>query len=244
MEITKREILVSTTILAIMVGIGVWISNPIVGALTENALEVVSAVRVDDAEKFGYIKRTNVGTFLAEGELIANDTICLADFPGIYSRVVKVKEEYCMHVQIYTVTDSKGRATTRTRIYYSWDEKGREEFESKSFTFLGWRFSAKEIGYGVSTVDSKTVYDKKLWGGNVRYVYYTTPITVKGMMTGSVENKTWKNLKFKRDYTIKQTVEKAERNTEVVPVVFWIVWLILTAGLICVFYAFENRWLY
>ena len=227
-----------------MVGIGVWISNPIVGALTENALEVISAVRVNDAEKFGYIKRTNVGMFLAEGELIANDTIRLADFPGIYSKVVKVKEEYCMHTETYTETDAKGKTTTHTRISYSWDEKGREKFECKSFTFLGWRFTAKEIGYSVSTVNSKTVYDKKNWGSDVRYVYYTTPITVKGVMKGNVENKTWKNLKFKRDYTIKQAVENAERNTEMVPVAFWILWMMLTAGLICGFYAFENRWLY
>lgn len=244
MEITKREILFSTIILSIMIGLGIWISNPIVGALTEDALEVVSAVRVDDANKFGYIKRTNVGMFLAEGELIANDTIRLADFPGIYSRIVKIKEEYCMHTETYTETDEKGNTTTHTRVYHSWDEKGRENFESKSFTFLGWRFSAEEIGYGVSTVNSKTVYDKKLWGSDVRYIYHTTPITVKGMMKGNVENKTWKNLRFKRDYTIKQEVEKAERNTEMVPVVFWIFWMMLTAGLICGFYAFENHWLY
>ena len=236
--------LFSTTILAIMVGIGVWISNSIFSALTENALEVISAVRVDDAEKFGYIKRTNVGMFLAEGELIANDTICLADFPGIYSRVVKVEEKYCMHTTTYTETDAKGKTTTRTRIYYSWDEKGRENFESKNFTFLGWRFTAKEIGYSVSTINSKTVYDKKRWGSDVRYIYHTTPITVRGMMKGNVENKTWKNLKFNRDYTIKQAVEKAERNAKMVPVIFWILWMLLTAGLICGFYVLENRWLY
>ena len=244
MEITKREILFSTIILSIMIGLGIWISNPILGASTEDALEVVSAVRVDDANQFGYIKRTNVGMFLAEGELIANDTVRLADFPGIYSRVVKVKEEYCMHTVIYTETDAKGKTTMHTRVYYSWDEKGREEFESKSFTFLGWRFTAKEIGYSVSTVDIKTIYDKKHWGNNIRYVYHTTPITVKGMMRGTVENKTWKDLKFRRDYTIKQAVEKAERKTETAPVVFWTLWIILPAGIICVFYAFENYWLY
>ena len=243
MEITIEEVFFSTFILAIMVGFGVWISNPIVGALTKNALEVASAVRVDDAEKFGYIKRTNAGMFLAEGELIANDTIHLVDFPGIYSRVVKVKEEYCMHTETYTETDAKGNVTHHIRTYYSWDEKRRDNFECRSFTFLGFRFTAKEIGYSVSTVNTKTVYDKKHRGNNVRYIYYTTPVTVNGLMTGKADNNAFTDLKFKRDRTIKQAVENAERNRDMGPVAFWILWMMLTAGIICGFYALDNDWL-
>jgi hypothetical protein len=147
MEVTKREILFSTIILAVMIGLGVWISNPIVSSLTKNALETVSAVQIKDSDKFGYIKRTNAGRFLAEGPLVANDTITIPDIPGQFSYIEKVKEVYTRHTEVYTTTDGKGHVKTHTRTYWSWDVKGREKFETEDYNFLGENFTKKEIGY-------------------------------------------------------------------------------------------------
>ena len=65
MEVTKREILLSITILAVMIGIGVWISSPILSKANNRYIETASSVVVSDAEKFGYIKRTDAGRFIA-----------------------------------------------------------------------------------------------------------------------------------------------------------------------------------
>ena len=51
-QITKREILFSTIIVCVMIGFGVWISNPILKSASESALKTVSSVTVNDAEKF------------------------------------------------------------------------------------------------------------------------------------------------------------------------------------------------
>ena len=55
MEITKREILVSATILAVMVGLGVWLSAPILSKATERYLAVASSAVVNTDDEFDYI---------------------------------------------------------------------------------------------------------------------------------------------------------------------------------------------
>ena len=62
-------------------------------------------------------------------------------------------------------------------------------------------------------------------------------------MIGSVEDKTWKDLKFIKGETIQGKIDSAERDIRVIPWVFWVLWILLTGGLIVLFYYFENRWL-
>ena len=244
MEITKREILFSSIIIAVLLGIGILISKPITTAATDNALNVASAVRVDDSNKFGYIKRTNVGTFLAEGELIANDTIRLLELSRGYSRVVKIEQEYCCHVETYTTTDSKGRTTVHTRTYWSWDDKKRDDFSTEDFTFLGEKFTAREIRYGIPTVMDTIIYNRKVFGNDRRWVYHTAPITVEGMMEGNAADGKYNDLKFRRGAKIERVVELAEKRIDTAPIVFWVFWGLLIVGAVVLFYVAENHWLY
>ena len=229
-----------------MIGLGVWISNPLVSKASEKALKVVSATRVKDSDNFDYIRRTNVGHFLAEGELIANDTLRNPDIPGIYSRIEKITEEYRLHTETYTTTDGKGHVQVHTRTYHSWDEVKRENNVSRTFTFLGKEFTAKEIHYTVPVEKSVTVEDKttKWFENDRRFVYRTAPIAVSGILDGTAENKTYNELNFKKGYTIDKAVEKAEKNIDSAPVAFWVIWILLTAGIVTLFYVLENKWLY
>lgn len=242
-KITWREALFSVIIIAVLYGIGVWISNPILSSATEEAQRVITMTKVSDAEKFGYIRRTNVGNFLAEGDLIANDTITLSEFPGKYSRIKKVKEEYRSHTETYTTTDDDGDTHTHTRIVWEWEVVKTENFQTQTYTFLGTRFTGKEIDYSCPTTESKTIYDKKLWGTDVRYTYYTTPLVVSGTMRGVTENKAYKDLKFKRGTTIKEIIDKAERKQHNAPITFWVLWSIVIAGAVFLFVYCENDWL-
>ena len=242
-KITLREILFSTLIIASMYGLGVWLSNPILHSAMEEAQKVISAVKVKDSSKFNHIKRTNVGFFLAEGELIANDTITLPELPGKYSRVDKIKEEYRSHVETYTTTDEKGHTTTHTRIVWSWDRVDEDDFITKSYTFLGERFTGKEIGYGAGAMMDTVIYNKKLWGSDVRFVYYMTPVTVDGVMTGISDDKKFSDTNFRRGKTIEQLVERAEKREHRAPIWFWVTWWILTAAVVFLFYYCENDWL-
>lgn len=243
-EITKREVLFSAIIIAVLVGIGVWLSNPIVSSSTEKALETISAVKVTDAERLGYIKRTNAGLFYAEGKLIANDTIAISDIPGKYSYIEKVKEEHRTHTEVYTTTDGKGHTTTHTRTYKSWDVMDREKFETASYTFLGERFVKKDIDYRPRPTRDTIIYNRKFWGNDIRYIYYTTPIDVEGVLQGIADDKCLKETTFNQGQTIENIEKRAEKRINDAPIIFWILWSILIAGVVSLFYICENKWLY
>ena len=146
-EITPREILFSVIILSFMVAIGVWLSNPILKKVNEDALNIESCVKVADAEKFGYIKRTNVGNFLAEGTLTAIDSVSIPDIEGFYGAIVRDKERYTMHVETYTTTDGKGHTQVHTRTYWTWDVIHTDRWASNYVSFLGETFKMTDLNY-------------------------------------------------------------------------------------------------
>lgn len=243
-EITKREILFSAIIIAIMLGIGVWLSNPIISSATKKALDVVSAVKVSDSEKFGYIKRTNAGPFYAEGTLTANDTIRISDIPGGYSFIEKVKEEHRMHVETYTTTDSKGHTTVHTRTYWSWDVMDRWTFETESYSFLGERFTKKDLHYRPYGHLDTTIYSRKLLENSVRYQYYTVPIDIDGVVEGVADDKSFSETVFRQGRKIEGIEARAEKKINNAPIVFWVLWSLLTISFVALFYICENKWLY
>ena len=238
-KITGREILFSTIIVCVMVGLGVWISNPILRVATENAMKITSLVKVNDDEKFAYIARTNVGDFLAEGEIVAIDSVSIPDINGYYLQIDKVKERYTIHTRTVTTTDSKGHTHIRTEIYWSWDRIGKEVFCSDSVRFLGQEFLVDSIAHWINTSYKETIKES----GSIRYKYYTYPTKTKGVMHGVCDDKTYKKLKFDEGDTIESVVKSAEERISGSPVLFWIIWMIITAGIIFLFYYAENNWL-
>ena len=244
MEITVREILVSTLILAIMVGIGVWVSSSIMRNCTERYLDRMSSVPVTDSAKFDYIRRTDVGRFVAEGTLTAVDAVTLPELPGRYTYIRKVQEEYTYHVETYTTTDSKGHTTVHTRTYYSWDEVKRWTYKTETVSFLGQNFKAKDVFRYWPKRDTTIKAEKKPFHDDTRYVYYTCPESYNGIMTGIAKDKTYKSPSFKEGKTIDWYYEDAEANLHSGYALFWIFWVVLTAGIVVLFYCLENKWLY
>lgn len=240
-EITWREVLFSTIIISFMVALGIWISNPIMGSVTENAIETISAVKVKDAEKFSYIARTNSGNFYAEGNMTAVDPVSIPEISGKYLKIIKNKEEYRRHVQVYTTTDGKGHTSVHTRVYHSWDVVDEQTYVSKYVFFLGQKFNLNNIKYYINT-DYKETQKSSVFS-NTRYVYYTHPTSIKGVMNGFCDNKTYKNLSFSRNETIESVVKSAYKSIDIAPICFWIIWMSFTIGIIFVFYAFKNEWL-
>lgn len=244
MEITKREILASVTILAIMVGIGVWLSAPILSKATERYFAVASSVVANTDEEFDYISRTNAGRFLANGTLSVIDTVRIEELPGVYSSIKKVKEEYRLHTEVYTTTDSKGRATTHVRTYYSWDEVEDWNYKAERAMFCGKEFKINEV-YKVRTQEDTIIKVKtKIFENDTRYVYYTAPVSFDGIMLGNAMNRKYDDPKFINGLTAEQYIKKAERKLNENTIIFWILWGLLTVGMIIGFYALENKWLY
>lgn len=238
-EITPREILFSVIILSFMVAIGVWLSNPILKKVNEDALNIESCVKVDDAEKFGYIKRTNVGNFLAEGTLIAIDSVSIPDIEGFYGAIVRDKERYTMHVETYTTTDSKGHTQVRTRTYWTWDVIHTDRWASNYVSFLGETFKMTDLNYRWHPSYKATLKESS----DIRYVYYTHSTTMRGLIQGVADDKSFKQLSFKEGKTIAATVEKAERKIKNSPIGFFVFWSFFSIFVLIGFYAIENKWL-
>lgn len=240
MEITKREILLSTLIVAIMFGIGVWISSPILSKATSRYLDIASSVVVSDAEKFDYIKRTNAGMFIADGTLYVIDTVRIPDLPNAYSYVKKVKEEYRSHTETYR--DSDGNSHTRT--YHSWDEVKHWDYKAENGVFLGQDFKMKDLYKYHPKKEATIKADTKWYETETRYVYYTCPPSFDGILTGIAEGKQYQEVKFREGITSFQYLERNEKSINTGTVVFWLFWTLFTIALVVGFYALENKWLY
>ena len=79
-EITKREILVSVSIVAIMLLIGVLIAGKISDYQLDKNEKYNKAIKIESQELFEYGMRTNAGNAFVYGDLKAVDTVT---YPGI-----------------------------------------------------------------------------------------------------------------------------------------------------------------
>ena len=126
-EITKREILASISIIAMMLLIGFVISGRISNYILDRNEKYNKAIKIESSDLFGYGMRTNVGYAFVYGDLKAVDTVSYPEINGEYMYIEKIEEHYNMHTRTVTTTDSKGKTHTRTETYWSWDYAGSEE---------------------------------------------------------------------------------------------------------------------
>ena len=129
-EITKREILVSVSIVAIMLLIGVLIAGKISDYQLDKNEKYNKAIKIESQELFEYGMRTNAGNAFVYGDLKAVDTVTYPEIGGEYIYIEKVKERYTMHTrQVAHTTTTNGKTHTyyTTETYWTWDYAGSEE---------------------------------------------------------------------------------------------------------------------
>ena len=112
-EITKREIIASISIIAVMFLIGVLISSKISDWQINQNDKYNKAVKIQSADLFQYGMETNVGNAFVYGELKAVDTVTYPKIGGKYIYVKKVKEKYTRHTR--RVAHKSGKRTFRSR---------------------------------------------------------------------------------------------------------------------------------
>jgi hypothetical protein len=236
-KITKREVLASISIIAIMLLIGTLIFTKISEYQMDANEKYNKAVKIESTDLFRYGMATNVGNAFVYGNLEAIDTVTYPEIDGQYMYVRKVKEKYTMHTRTVTTTVN-GKTRTRTETYWTWDEVDRETKQSKKVKFCGVEFNSSQF-----SLPSANYIDTLDGGFHIRYVYYGTPTKHKGtiftqLSNGNIEKE---NVPFYKDMTIDETVENLQ--SDFLLVVFWIVWIILTSGVVFGFYYLDNRWL-
>lgn len=238
--ITKRELLVSISLIAILLMIGVLTSGEITEARMDADEVYNKAVKIDTADMFEYGMRTNVGNAFVYGNLKAIDTVTFPEIDGEYMYVRKVTERYTRHTRTVTKTktvNGKTQTYTEIEVYWTWDEIDRVSLTCNQVSFLDVTFDSGKID-----IPSPSYIDTIKESSKIRYKYYGTGTEFVGtIFTDLRDNTITDGTDFYNARTIDETVEllKAIDWT----IAFWIVWL----GFICCavygFYYINNHWL-
>lgn len=236
-EITKREVIASISIIAVMLLIGVLISDKI----SEYQMDINEiynkAAKIESTDLFRYGMDTNVGNAFVYGDLIAIDTVTYPEIGGEYMYIEKVKEKYTKHTRDVTYKDSDGETHTKEEEYWTWDIVGSEDKICKEISFCGIIFDNNKIEF-----PSADYIDTIKESSHIRYKYYGVKTNYTGTIFTDLRDQTiLNNTKFYNNKNIKETVDYLEAGYEVV--VFWIFWIVLICGCVFGFYYLDNKWL-
>lgn len=236
MEITKREILASVTIVAVMMILGFVIAGRIDAYQIQKNPEYYSALQITDTEQFQYGMETSVGNAFVYGTLEAVDPVTYPEIGGEYLYAEKDEEHYNRHTRTVTTTDSEGHKHTRTEVYWTWDHVGSESIHSNRISFLG-----IEMDYNKIQTPAARYIDTIKKSSRVRFKYYGTPVESVGtiytdLRDGVISDES----KFFDGSDIENTIK---RMTISWTWIFWIGWIILTGATTCGFCYLENDWL-
>lgn len=238
-EITKREILASISIIAVMILIGVLISSKISERQMDRNEIYNKAVKIESTDLFQYGMNTNVGNAFVYGDLVAVDTVTYPEIDGEYMYVEKVKEKYTKHTRTVTKTrtvNGKSQTYTTTETYWTWDRVGSEDKKCNEVTFCGVTFNVNKFdipsSYHIDTIKKSS---------HIRYKYYGVGTKFTGTIFTDLRNKTISKSKFYDGMNIKETVEYLQSGGG--EIIFWIFWILLICACVFGFYYIDNKWL-
>lgn len=241
MEVTKREVLASVGIVAVMLLIGMVISQRIWQAKLDQDEIYQKAAEIADAELFQYGMRTGLGNAFVHGELSAVDPVSFPEIGGEYMALEKVKERHTRHTRQvrHTRTNAKEKTETyyTTEEYWTWDRVSSEEKTCKEVLFCGAVFPSTKIQLpGMEYI--ATIRES----AKIRYKYYGTGASCTGtVFTELRDGGISEDSPFYKDMDIEEARKFLESRDW--RWVFWLVWAGVTGALTYGFFRLENWWM-
>lgn len=212
--------------------IGFYISGEIRLNLLEKYQEYDTAVQIDSEDIFRYGMETDIGKAFVYGNLKTIDPVTFSEIGGEYIYIKKEEQEYTKHVR--TVEDEDGN--DEEEEYWTWDTMRTETRHATKIMFLNVEFSYNDI-----PVQTNNQIATLKTGDNKRNVYYGNVSELQGTIYTTLKNNTISDTSFYENQTISHTIENLESGYQLW--IFWIIWILLTAGAVVGFYYLENRWL-
>jgi len=240
MEITKREVLVSVVIGALLLAVGISISGCIADAQADQNEKYNKAVQITDPEIFQYGMRTDIGNAFVYGDLEAVDTVTFPEIGGEYMAVKKVKEKHTKHTrQVKHTRTVKGKTETyyTTETYWTWDTVSTENAVCKEVRFCEVVFLEGKIEIpGLEYIDTIKESSK------IRYKYYGTGPSFTGTVFTELRNGT---ISDSSAFYAGKTIEEAKGSLEGWDWrwLFWIFWAFVMGAAIYGFCYLKNQWL-
>ena len=93
MEITKREVIASITIIAVMMILGFVIAGKIDAYQIRKNSEYYKAIQITEPDQFQYCMNTSVGNAFVYGKLEAVDPVTFPELGGAYLQIERIEEE-------------------------------------------------------------------------------------------------------------------------------------------------------
>lgn len=239
MEITKREIIASISIICFMLLIGLWIHNLINQHVTDKNEMYNKAIHIESKDLFEYSMNTNVGNAFIYGDMVALKPVSYDEIDGEYMYLKKVKERYTQHTRI--VSYKCGKSTChRTEHYWTWDVVKRDYKMVDKVNFLDHEFNFNQFATP-NTTHIKTIKTSP----RVRYKYYGVPTELTGTIFANLKDgDIGENVKLHENLDSQATYEYLLHSGKYGLIAFWIIWLCLIGGAVYGFYYLENDWLY
>lgn len=237
MRITKREIIVSVTIIAIMLLLGVVISGKISEAHMDSQEVYNKATKIDNMVLFRYGMDTSIGNAFVYGEFNTLDPVSFPEIGGDYLSIKKVKERYTSHTRTVTRTVD-GKTTSHIETYWTWDRVSSEALTAKSINFCGVDFKYSQFNdVGENYID--TIKESL----NIRYKYYGHLAKTKGTIFATlVDGDIGKDkATFYENKSIAEVQDYLD--SDFMMIIFWLLWLALIGATTYGFFYFENTWL-
>jgi hypothetical protein len=239
-SISKREILISIVIVAIMIVFGLMIHGAIEDSLMLKHQEYNLALQINNnQDMFEYGMSTNVGNAFVYGTLKCLDPVTYEEIGGEYSYIEKVKERYTKHTRVVTKTrtvNGKTQSYTTTETYWTWDKIDSWSKTATKISFLDVEFKYGDIRFpGSSHIETIKESSK------IRYKYYGAPTKSSGTLYTKLENNTINNSSFHRNMSIEDTIKYYTSSGALV--LFWIGWVLLIGLLVFAFIYIDNHWL-
>jgi len=234
LEITKREIIASISIMSIMFVIGIFMAG-LFNQKQMDQLEIYNtSVKIESSDLFRYSLDTNIGHAFVYGNLEAVDTVTYPEIGNKYMYIKKVKERYTMH----TRRVKRGKHYF-TEHYWTWDNVGSESLNSSKIKFSNTTFDFKKIKIP-SAKYLTTIHETT----HVRYKYYVCETKYTGTIFTKIDKHTIENnTSFYNKLNIAEAIEHTSKMCKIGVFIFWTIWIIITFAMVFSFYYFENKWL-
>lgn len=260
-EITKREVLLSIAIVCIMITLGFFISSSISSSVEEKNEVYHKALKIEDMDMYEHAKNIGVGNAFSIFTLDAVTPQSIPELTDQYLYIERVYEIETLKTRVVTETytvNGKTQTRTRTETYWDWDVESRDRYKSPTVIFNGTEYPVDKfhnyperqmtISEDTFTSDALDCYrwnsTYRYTSSHHRYSYYIVPLSFEGstylnLSNGDIEG----NPNLHKDTEVQDLYTSYLANPTVRVVIFWIIWMLLTAGLVFGFYYIDNRWL-
>lgn len=220
-----KKILIIISVL-IMILIGIFISSKISDYDMDIKEKYNKSLKIDNnKELFDYSMKTNIGNAFVFGEFKAIDSIKNNDIKGEYLILNVIKEEYTQHTRVVTSTDSKGKTTTKTETYWTWDKIGDDLLRASKVSFLNVEFDISKFNTPTLEYINTVKHSSK-----IRYKYYGVPSNTNSTIFTYLADDTIKeNTDIYINMDIEKTIDFLDNQNRVL--IFWLVWIMLCSGI-------------